>query len=479
VTDRGKRSAQRTLSLTAAMAFFSTLDLTIVVVAFGDIQDSFGAVSTATLSWILTAFTIVAAGCLVPSGRLSDRFGARRTFLAGVSCFTLGSLLSGLAPNAYLLIAARVVQAVGSALQTPAALALISIAYPIGRSTAVGIWGAVSGLGSALGPSLGAVVVEGLGWRWIFLLNVPLGLAILAVSRRFLPSAPPTDPHASSDYVGSAVLMGGVAALALALVQSETWGAGDVRTIGCGVLGLLLLVGVVARSARHPRPVLDLALYRIPSFRWSNVVAIVFPIAFFAQFFGFVVFLRQVWGYSTLRAGLLITPVSAVTAAVTAVAGPIADRYGHRAAMVPGALLYAVGCGWLLVGAGPHRDLLGVWFPAGAIIGVGVGLTYTCFNSAALADLPPERFGAGGGVMQTVNRTGGTLGVALAVALIGESATAARFDRLWWVMLVGGLATAVVSWKIDTRPARPARPDGPAAAPAAVTGSAAPRPARP
>jgi NTE family protein len=246
--------------------------------------------------------------------------------------------------------------------------------------------------------------------------------------------------------------MAGVAALTLALVQSGDWGIADVRTLGAGAAGLALLVAVVVRSARHPRPVVDLALYRIPSFRLSNLVALTFPIAFFAQFFGQVAFLTQVWGYSTLDAGLLVTPVSAMTAAVTAAAGRIADRRGHRAAMVPGALVYVAGCAWLIARLGPDRDLFGTWFPAGLALGVGVGLTYTCFNSAAVAELPPDRFGAGSGVMQTVNRAAGSLGVALAVALVGESTSAGRYDRLWWVMLTGGLVTAVISARLDTRP---------------------------
>lgn len=445
------RSPYRTLALTCAASFVSTLDISIVIVAFGDIQKSFAA-SNAALSWVLTAYTLVAAALLVPSGRLSDRVGPHRTFLLGIAVFTLGSLLSGLAPSAGFLIGARIVQAAGSALQAPASLALISEAFTEGRASAVGIWGATSGLGSALGPSIGALITESLGWRWVFLVNVPLGVLVVVAGVVWLPRVAGRARVEVPDLVGSALVMVGVAALVFALVQSEEWGWADARIVVALVASGVLLGTLLWRCTRHPSPVLDLRLFRIPSFRWANGVGFVFPIGFFVQFFGLIAFFRSQWGWSTLRAGLGITPTSAIAAFVTFYAGRIADRFGHRMAMVPGALIYVAGSVWLVFGLGPHPDWWTGFLPAGVLLGIGVGLTYASFNSAAVHALPPDRYGAGSAVNLTVNRIGGTLGVAIAVAVLGPSPTASTYDRLWWIMAGAGLVTVWFSALIRTRP---------------------------
>jgi len=201
VSEGDLSAAWRVLALVCAASFVSTLDITVVVVAFSDIGKSFD-VSRAQLSWVITVYTITAAAMLVPSGRLSDRIGSGRVFLLGVSMFTLGSLLSGLAPNVTVLIGARMVQALGSALQTPASLSLISRFFPAGRrNMAIGLWGATGGLGGATGPSLGAAIVSAGGWRWVFLINVPLGAAVVVFGERLLyrsdtrqPALPPSGP---------------------------------------------------------------------------------------------------------------------------------------------------------------------------------------------------------------------------------------------------------------------------------------------
>jgi EmrB/QacA subfamily drug resistance transporter len=444
-----RRRARTVLALTSAMAFMSTLDISIVIVAFGDIRRSFEA-SAAQLSWVITAYTILTAALLVPAGRLADRVGARTTFLAGVALFTLGSLGAGLAPSAALLIAARVVQALGGALQAPACLSLISQHYVDNRSTAVGIWGAVSGLGSALGPSVGALITETLGWRWVFLVNVPIGVAVTVIGVRLLKTSPrrSADPP---DVLGSVLIIVGVSALVVGLVQRDEWGGGSPAVLVAYVIGLVSLGLLLRHCRRYPAPIIDLTLFRIPSFRLANGVAFSLALAFFVQLFGLVQFFTGVWGYSSLGAGLLITPMSAITAGTTAVAGRIADRHGHRAAMVPGALLYLCGCAWLLWRLGPEREIWTAWAPACLLLGVGVGLTYATFNSAAVWALPPARYGSGSAVNLTINRTGGTFGVALAVALLGTAPTASSYRSLWWLMVLGGVLTLVLSNRLDTR----------------------------
>ena len=439
------------LALVCAGAFMSTLDITIVIVAFNDIRESFPSVGQAQLSWIITIYTIMSAAMLVPSGRLADRVGAHRTFIAGNALFALGSLGAGLAPSVALLIAARVVQGVGSAVQTPSALSLIAKTVPDGkRSMAIGLWGATSGLGSAIAPSIGALIVDNAGWRWVFLINVPVGVAIIVASARLLRHVPP-QPALTADWIGAATIAAGVGLLTLALVQSDEWGWADVRTLGALIGGVALIVTLVVRAQRDPRSILDLTLFHIPSFRWATLVAISLPIGFFLQFFGSVQFLTKVWGYSELRAGFLLTPLSVVQASLTLVAGRIADRFGHRRAMVPGGISYVAGALIWWFGLTDAREL---WlFYLGALfLGIGVGLTYACFNSAAVHHVDAARVGLGSGLNNTVNRIGASLGIALAVALLAGESSATAFARLWMVMAVCGLFTAAFAAKIDTRP---------------------------
>jgi EmrB/QacA subfamily drug resistance transporter len=438
------------LALVCVMSFISTLDITVVLVAFDDMRDSFDA-SPAALSWVVTAYTIVAAALLVPSGRWADRRGARTSFVLGVALFTLGSLLSALSWSAWFLIAARVVQAMGSALQMPAALAIISEYFKENRASAVGIWGMTSGLGSASGPLVGAVLTEHFGWRSIFTVNVPIGLVVVLVALRLLRRMPGRDTTQRPDYVGSGLIVVAVASFTLALVQTEDWGWADPRVWGSLVVAIAGGVALVVRCRRSTAPILDLALFRIPSFRHANVIALVFPVAFFVQFIGLLSYFRVVWDDSSLRASARMTIPSVITAMLTGVAGRIADRHGHRAAIVPGAVLYALGSIWMLVFLDSPTVSWASFLPGAILLGVGVGLTYANFNSAAVHALPPDRYGAGGAMNLTINRVGGTIGVAVAVALLGTDPDIGTYRGLWVVMLVCAVITALGGAQIDTR----------------------------
>src|SRR5690606_22156745 len=248
----------------------------------------------------------------------------------------------------------------------------------------------------------------------------------------------------------SMLILLGVATVTIALVHSLDWGWG-VAPVGVAVVGLLLICLLLVRCPRPPSPVIDLRLFSIPSFRRANVIAIVFPLAFFVQFFGLGRFLPDEWGDSSLRAGLRITPTSAIAAALTFVAGRLADRHGHRAVMLPGTLLYAAGALWLALFLDAEHDPWTAWAPAAVLLGAGVGLTYASFNSAAVHALPPDRYGAGGAVNLTINRVGGTLGVAIAVALLGSDPDADTYQALWWLMFAASLLSALVTLRIDTR----------------------------
>jgi len=440
--------------------FAGALDLSVVFVAFPELEDAFPDASTALLSWVLTVYGIVLAALLVPAGRLADLVGRRRVFLTGVAVFGVGALASGAAPTPEVLLLTRAVQACGGALMAPAAMALVLRAFPVDRrAMAIGTWGAVGGVAAAAGPSIGSLVVELGGWRWAFWLSVPLAASVLVWGRAVLVESVDPDARGLTDLVGSALVMAAVGTLALGIVEGPDWGWSSPGVLLAFVVSGSCFVALVARSRRHPDPVLDPELFRSPTFRRANVVALLFGAAFFAMFFGLVRFLTEGWGYSTGEAGLLVTPGPAMAALFSYLGGRIIDRTGHRPVMVPGALLFAAGAVWLLVGLDEEHDLLTVWLPGVVLLGIGIGLVFPAFQSAAVHGVAEARFGVAAAAVQTTVRLSGTLGVALAVALVGEVVAGdpiSDFDPLWWALAVLGVASAGVSWGLQTRPARDA-----------------------
>jgi EmrB/QacA subfamily drug resistance transporter len=452
-----ERRAWIVLFLACMAGFVGGLDLSVVFVAFPEIEDAFPDASTALLSWVLTIYGIVVAALLVPGGRLADLYGRRRVFLIGATIFGLGALASGAAPSPEVLIATRAFQACGGALMTPSAMALVLRAFPEDRrAMAIGTWGAVGGVASAAGPSIGAFVVDLGGWRWCFWLSVPLAVVILVWGRAVLVESVDPEVEGLTDLVGSALVIVAVGSLALGLVEGPSWGWTSPAVLGAFVTSAVAGTLLWRRSLRHPSPVIAPDLFRLPLFRRANVVALLFGAAFFAMFFGMVRFLTEGWGYSTGKAGLLVTPGPMAAALFSYVGGRLADRVGHRAVMVPGALVFALGGTWLALGIGEEPELATVWFPGVVLLGIGIGLVFPNFQSAAVHGVPEARFGVAAAAIQTVVRLSGTLGIALAVVLVGGFVMGdpvADFDPLWWTLVGLGLVSAAASATLDTRPA--------------------------
>jgi MFS family permease len=325
------------------------------------------------------------------------------------------------------------------------------------RAMAIGTWGAVGGVAAAAGPSIGSLVVDLGGWRWSFWLSVPLAAIVLVWGRSVLVESVDPDVDGLTDLLGSALVVLAVGSLALGLVQGPEWGWAAPGVVGAFAVSAAAFALLVHRSSRHPSPVISPDLYRAPLFRRANAVALLFGAAFFAMFFGLVRFLTEGWGYSTGQAGLLVTPGPAAAALFSYVGGRLADHHGHRAVMVPGALVFAAGGAWLALGIGPEPEIATVWLPGVLLLGVGIGLVFPNFQSAAVHGVEESRFGVAAAAIQTVVRLAGTLGIALAVVLVGGFVAGdpvVDFAPLWWTLVALGLVSAVVSLGLDTRPAR-------------------------
>ncbi|MEM7271534.1 MAG: DHA2 family efflux MFS transporter permease subunit [Actinomycetota bacterium] len=432
------------------------LDTTALFVAFPDLAQSFPEVSSAQLSWVLNAYTIVFAALLVPAGKVADRVGHKRSFLVGVGLFMAGSLLSGLAPNPTVLIGTRMVQAVGAAVLLPSSLALILRAFPRERiPVAVAIWGATGAVAAALGPTLGAALVEWTSWRWVFYLNLPVGLfAVIVGSRVLLDSRQPETRLPAPG--GVSLIAGAAALLSFGVVQSEQWGWVDGRTVAVLVAGAGLLVWFVASQRRSEAPVLDLELFRIGNFAWGNAATLAFGLAFIAMFFGSILFLTEVWGWSILAAGFGIAPGPLLVAVLAPFMGRLAARHGQRSLLIGGGLFFAAGGLWRLVALDGTVDYLVDYLPSMVLTGFGVAMCLPQLSSVTAQALPPDRLGVGGAVNQAIRQFGGTFGVALTVAFLGQPAGVAEalagFDQIWMVLIVGGIGTALLSLPLRTEP---------------------------
>jgi EmrB/QacA subfamily drug resistance transporter len=440
------------LAVGSASSFLVYLDATIVNIAFPDVRASFSDVTLAGLSWILSAYAIVFAALLVPGGRLADRVGGRRLFLAGLSAFTAGSLLCATAPSVPLLVGARVLQAAGGAMLVVSAQLLVMAAFPPERRMhAVGLMAGVAALASALGPVLGGLMVDLGGWRLVFLVNLPIGLAALVFGRR-MPE-PPRRPQASRpDLLGSLVAVVAVGALALGAVQGPVWGWGDPRTIAAFMASAVLAPLLVWRSAVHRAPVLELALFRVRSFSAGNLGSLLLGTSFFGLVLANSLYLTQVWDYSVLRAGLAIAPGPLASAVAAISAARFTDRVDPRRFVLPGALISAIAGVWFALRVGPEPAFVAEWLPGMLLMGTGVGLGFATTVAVCVRDLGPAQLGIGSGMSATTRQLGAVLGVAILIAILGPAPGAASYDSGWWAMAGLALVAVVPVALIGRRP---------------------------
>jgi EmrB/QacA subfamily drug resistance transporter len=466
------------LLVTSVAVFMSFLDVTIVNIAFPDIRASFPDSSLSELSWILNAYSIVFAAALVPAGRLADRFGRRRFYFLGVFVFLAASVACGAAGSVDVLIAARAVQAIGGAMLVPASLGLLLPEFPLERrATATALWGATGAVAAAAGPSLGGVLVDWQGWRAVFFVNLLIGVPALLPARRLLRESRDADA-AFPDAVGAVLLGGGVGALALGIVQGPDWGWASAPVLGAFAASAVLLAIFVWRSARHPAPVIELSLFRVRSFAVANVGGFVFALGFFAFLLCNVLFLTGVWHYSILKAGVALTPGPLMAALAAPVGGRLSDRFGQRVVAIPGSLLFATGALLFALGTDAEPSYATAFLPAAILGGAGVGLTFAAFGSAAVAELPRNRYATGGAINNCIRQIGAVLGISTLVVVIGTPTPANAlelFHRAWGLIALTGAIAAIAGVALGKVRARHAGEE-PAPVPVVTLVAGAPTP---
>ncbi len=341
--------------MVVAGVFMAGLDVFIVNIAFPQLHTDFPGTSLRSLSWVLNSYTIVFAAFLIAAGRWSDTFGRKRSYLLGTGLFVTASAACALAPSIPFLVAARAVQGLGAALLMPASLGLLLPEFPPEqRHIPIGIWAAVGGIAAAAGPPLGGLLVQ-ISWRWVFIVNVPVGLASLIAGWRILREV--RHPDASRpDFLGAGLLTAAMATLVVAIIQGSTWGWASPRILGLFALTALLIALVGRRIATHPSPIVEPALLKVRTFSLATTASLLFFMAFAAMLLASVLFLTGIWHEPILTAGLQIFPGPAMAAAIAVPGARLGARFGPGRVGAVGALLFALGGVWWvthLTGA-PH-----------------------------------------------------------------------------------------------------------------------------
>ncbi|WP_328402305.1 MFS transporter [Nocardia sp. NBC_00403] len=456
-TDRPAVDSRVVLAIVSVGVLLSSLDLFIVNVALPDMGKDFGDTQLSGLSWVLNAYAIVFAALLVPAGRLGDRGSNRTTFLIGLAVFVLGSGLCSAAWNVESLVAFRVLQAVGGAMLTPSSLGLVLAATPAERRPmAVRLWVAFGGLGAALGPVIGGLLVE-IDWRWVFLVNVPIGLAALTFGVRLLP-CPRGDGGPLPDLFGAIMLIGAIGAFILALVKGEDWGWTSAGVLTSFAVAAVLAGAFAISSARHHSPVVDPALLRAPNFALMAGNSLFFQIAFAGMLLSVVLWAQNIWEWSALRTGLAIAPGPLVVPVVAILAGRLISRIGAGPVIAAGGVAFAAGMVWWATAITLEPDYLGGLLGGMVVSGLGVGLTLPTAFAAGSAGLPPQRFATGSAVLSMSRQIGLAVGVAVVVATLGSPTgpqeTLDAFHRSWYVTAAVALVAGLIG--LAARMPRPA-----------------------
>jgi EmrB/QacA subfamily drug resistance transporter len=450
------RRAALVLLVSCLGVFVVFLDTTIVNIAFPTISRDLGSAAGRS-AWILNAYSLVFAAMLIPAGSLADRYGRKRTFLAGLAGFAAMSALCGAAPDTWALIAGRALQAVFAALIVPASLALMLPAFPPARRpVAVGTWGAMGAAAAAVAPTLGALLTQYASWRWIFLVNVPVCVLVIIACARFTEESRGGQRQGIPDPFGGILIAVIPAALSLAIIQGPGWGWTDGRVLAGFAVAAVLLPVFLWRCRTAAVPVLDLTLFRVSRFTAVNAATFLFAVAFYATLLGNVIFLQQVWHYSVLRSALANVPGPLVVLIVARRSSKLAVKAGYRRVLTAGALLWAAGSALFAISTSATPHFLAAWLAPTVLIGLGAALTLPVQSATAAQSLPPARFGTGSAVNSSLRQLGSVLGVSVLVAVTASTAgisALTAFHHAWWAFAAIGLAAGAVPY---ARPARDA-----------------------
>ena len=467
----GEPAGRWVLAATVLGSAVAFLDMTVVNVALPAVRRDLGA-GVAELTWTVNAYTLTLAAFVLVGGSLGDRFGRRRIFMVGAAWFGAASLACALATDIAALNAFRAVQGMGAALLTPGALAILQSAFhPDDRSRAIGAWSGLAGIAGAVGPFLGGWLVGAASWRWIFLINVPVLLAVLLVTARHVPESCDRTSPTTLDLPGAVLAAVGLGALTygLSLSAEQGFGASGVQT---GIVaGTVALVAFLVREHTTASPMLPLGIFRAPRFAATNITTFLVYAGLGGVFFWLVVTLQVVAGWSPLRAGLALLPVTVLMLLFSPRAGAWGDRTGPRVPLTVGPLVASVGVA-LLSRVGPDASYLTDVLPAVALLGAGLTTTVAPLTTTVLAAVE-GRSGLASGVNNAVARTGGLVGVALLPTLTGlgpggfgsAQALEQAFVTAMWVC-AGALALGGVVAGAGLRGARAAQEVPPDSGPA-------------
>jgi EmrB/QacA subfamily drug resistance transporter len=438
--------------------FIVGIDVTIVNIALPSIQRSFTA-SVSGLQWTIDSYTLVLASLLMLSGSTADRLGRRRTFQVGLVLFTLGSLLCSVAPGLGWLVAFRAVQAIGGSMLNPVAMSIIVNTFtdPRERARAIGVWGGVVGLSLALGPVLGGALVQGIGWRSIFWINVPIGIAAIVLTQLFVPES--KAPHARKvDPPGQLLIIVILASVTYAIIEGPRRGWSSVEIIGLFVLCAVAVAALIRAERRRPEPLVDVRFFGSVPFSAAAGTAILAFAGLGGYLFLNTLYLQDVRGYSALHAGLLTLPFAAMCAVFAPISGRIVGSTGPRLPLVISGATLTIGAA-LLAQVGLHTSLAWLML-AYVIFGIGFGLVNAPITNAAVSGMPKEQAGVAAAIASTSRQIGASLGVAITGSLVSASAGASSFVHdshiAWWVItgcgggvLVLGV-TATSRWALGT-----------------------------
>ncbi|WIY80490.1 MFS transporter [Streptomyces anulatus] len=416
------------LLVIASCQLMVVLDVTIVNIALPHMQKDLG-FSTENLSWVVNAYTLTFGGLLLLGGRLGDILGRRRVFIFGVLLFVFASLLGGLSQEGWQLLAARSLQGVGGAIASPTALSLITTTFREGpeRNRAFGVFAAVSAGGSAIGLLAGGLLVEWLDWRWVLFVNVPIGLLIAFATPRYIPESERRPGH--FDIAGALTSTVGMVLLVYGFIRASEDGWTDALTLGSFAAAVVLLAVFITVERGSKQPITPLWMFRDRNRSGSYAMMLSLAAAMFGMFFFLTLFVQNVLDFSPLRAGLAFLPVSAVIAVSAGLASQLLPRWGPKPFMVVGALLAAIGLGWLTL-TDVHSSYLGSILGPMLVFGFGMGMQFVSLTLMAVSGVAPKEAGAASGILNATQQVGGSLGLSILVTTFGTASRNEATDQV-------------------------------------------------